>query len=92
MAARKLKAALNHTYHDGKMQIDDAWRHVKPFHNVELPKIQYLTESECIRPRTIKLTPIKIALLLWEGILPPAYAYPAEMPWDWPDPGLGIDP
>jgi Site-specific recombinase XerD len=44
-----LKAALNHVWHDGKIESDDAWRRVKPFHNVEAPKIHYLSEAECLR-------------------------------------------
>jgi integrase len=44
-----LKAALNHAYHDGKVPSDDAWRRVKPFHNVDSPKIGYLSVAEATR-------------------------------------------
>ncbi len=44
-----LKAALNHAWRDGKIASDDAWRKVKPFGNVETPKIRYLAVEECTR-------------------------------------------
>lgn len=44
-----LKAALNHAWRDGYVSTDDAWRRVKPFHNVDAPKIRYLTIKECER-------------------------------------------
>lgn len=44
-----LKAALNRAWHDGMVSTDAAWRKVKPFRNVEHPKIRYLTERECQR-------------------------------------------
>jgi hypothetical protein len=44
-----LKAALNHAWRDGCVASDEAWRKVKPFHNVNLPKIRYLELQECER-------------------------------------------
>jgi integrase len=44
-----LKAALNHAWHEGKIQTDAAWRVVKPFHDVDSPVIRYLTADECTR-------------------------------------------
>ncbi len=44
-----LKAALNRAYNEGKVASDDAWRRVKPYRNVEKPKIQFLRISECGR-------------------------------------------
>ena len=44
-----LKAALNHAWHEGKVQSDEPWRRVKPFPNVDAPTIQYLSEDECRR-------------------------------------------
>jgi len=44
-----LKAALNHAYHDGKISSDTAWMSVKPFKNVDAPKIRYLTDQEAMR-------------------------------------------
>jgi integrase len=44
-----LKAALNHAYHEGKVTSDNAWRRVKPFHNVELPRVFYLSIDEATR-------------------------------------------
>lgn len=44
-----LKAALNHAWHDGRAGTDEPWRKVKPFRNVDAPRIRYLTEGECTR-------------------------------------------
>ena len=44
-----LKAALNHAWHDGRVESDDAWRRVKPFQGVDDPTIRYLSLKECIR-------------------------------------------
>jgi integrase len=44
-----LKAALNRAYHDGKVESDDAWRCVKPFRNVDAPKVRYLSIDEATR-------------------------------------------
>ena len=44
-----LKAALNHAWRDGYVANDEAWRKVKPFHNVNLPKVSYLELHECER-------------------------------------------
>lgn len=42
-----MKAALNHAWRDGLVQTDAEWRKVKPFHNVDVPKIRYLELIEC---------------------------------------------
>lgn len=44
-----LKAALNHAWHEGKVASDDPWRRVKPFRNVDAPRVRYLTQAECVR-------------------------------------------
>lgn len=44
-----LKAALNHTWREGKAASDAAWRKVKPFRDVDAPVIRYLSEAECVR-------------------------------------------
>lgn len=44
-----LKAALNHAWREGKAATDEPWRRVKPFHNVEAPRIRYITREECQR-------------------------------------------
>ncbi len=44
-----LKAALNLAWRAGKVASDDAWRRVKPFHNVEAPRIRYLSIPESRR-------------------------------------------
>ncbi|MDH5328256.1 MAG: site-specific integrase [Gammaproteobacteria bacterium] len=44
------KAVLNHAYKeiDG-IKSDAAWRKVKPYKNIDKPKIEYLNEKECTR-------------------------------------------
>jgi integrase len=44
-----LRAALNHAFHDGKVESDVAWRKVKPFKNVDAARIRYLTVAEAVR-------------------------------------------
>ncbi len=44
-----LKAALNHAWREGKVASDDAWRRVKPFHNVDAPVVRYLNVDEAAR-------------------------------------------
>jgi integrase len=44
-----LKAALNHAFHDGKVESDRAWRRVKPFKGVETSRVDYLTLTEAER-------------------------------------------
>src|SRR5262249_30811613 len=44
-----LRAALNHAFHDGKIESDIAWRKVKPFGNVDSARIRYLTIAEAKR-------------------------------------------
>jgi integrase len=44
-----LRAALNHAFHDSKIESDVAWRKVKPFKNVEAARIRYLTVAEAKR-------------------------------------------
>jgi len=42
-----LKAALNRAYDEGKIARDVAWRRVKPFREVNVPRVRYLTAEEC---------------------------------------------
>lgn len=42
-----LKAALNRAYDEGKIARDDSWRRVKPFREVNVPRVRYLNEEEC---------------------------------------------
>jgi integrase len=44
-----LRAALNHAFHDGKIESDVAWRKVKPFKNVDAARIRYLSIAEAKR-------------------------------------------
>ncbi len=43
------KAALNLAYRDGKVASDATWRRVKPFREVDAPRIRYLTDDEATR-------------------------------------------
>lgn len=40
------KAALNHAWREGRAPSDEAWRRVKPFRNVDAPKVRFLSEAE----------------------------------------------
>jgi integrase len=44
-----LRAALNHAFHDGKIESDVAWRRVKPFKQVEAARVRYLSIVEAKR-------------------------------------------
>jgi integrase len=44
-----LKAVLNHAYHERMIEGDEAWRPVKPFRGVDIPRIRYLSADECRR-------------------------------------------
>ena len=44
-----LRAALNHAFHDGKVETDLAWRKVKPFRAVDLARLRYLSIEEAKR-------------------------------------------
>lgn len=45
-----LKAALNHARNDGRfVGSDDAWTLVKPFADVDAPKVRYLSDDEAVR-------------------------------------------
>ncbi len=44
-----LKAALNHAWHEGKVESDMAWRRVKPFPGVDVARVRYLSQAECVR-------------------------------------------
>ena len=44
-----LRAALSHAWHDDKVASDEAWRRVKPFSDVDAPRVRYLTPDECSR-------------------------------------------
>jgi integrase len=44
-----LKAALNYAYHEGRIGSDEAWHKVKPFREVEVPVVRFLTAAECRR-------------------------------------------
>ncbi len=55
-----LKAALNFAFHESHVDDDTAWRRVKPFPNVDAPRVRFLTFAEskrlinsadsCLRP------------------------------------------
>jgi integrase len=44
-----LKAALNHSFHEGRVSTDEAWRKVKPFREADAAVVRHLSESEIRR-------------------------------------------
>ncbi len=44
-----LKAILNKAFEDKKVNDDSEWRRVKPFRQVDVPRIRFLTEDEAVR-------------------------------------------
>ena len=44
-----LKAALNHAFQEGRILVDEPWRRVKPFREVDTPVVHFLKAAECIR-------------------------------------------
>lgn len=44
-----LRAALNHSFNEGKVASDIAWRKVKPFRAVDTARVRYLTVAEAQR-------------------------------------------
>jgi integrase len=44
-----LKAALNHAFHEGHAPSDNTWRKVKPFREVDVPVVRFLSIAACIR-------------------------------------------
>lgn len=44
-----LRAALNHAFREGKIESDLAWRKVKPYANVDVARVRYLTVAEAQR-------------------------------------------
>jgi integrase len=43
-----LRAALNHSFREGKIEVD-RWRRVKPFPKTNAARVQFLTVAECVR-------------------------------------------
>lgn len=44
-----LRACLNYAFSEGRATSDAEWRRVKPFKDVDAPKIRYLSRDECTR-------------------------------------------
>lgn len=44
-----LRAALNHAFHEGKIESDLAWRRIKPFGKVDVARVRYLSVVESRR-------------------------------------------
>lgn len=44
-----LRAALNHAYATGKAPLDQAWRSIRPFRNVDRPRTRFLSVAESKR-------------------------------------------
>jgi integrase len=45
----RAKAALNYAWKSGHVPNDEAWRRVRPFREVDIARVRYLTEAECTR-------------------------------------------
>ena len=62
-----LKAALNHAFREGFVESDQAWRRVRPFAGVDVPKIQYLTVEQSrmlVQNADVEFRPMITAALL----------------------------
>jgi integrase len=44
-----LKGALNHAWKAGHVASDDTWRRMRPFKSVEMARVRYLSQAECVR-------------------------------------------
>jgi integrase len=44
-----VKAALNHAFHENRAVIDEVWRKVKPFREVDAAVVRYLSDAEAKR-------------------------------------------
>ena len=44
-----LKAALNHAFHEGQAASDEVWRKAKPFREVDVPVVHFLSLDDCLR-------------------------------------------
>ena len=62
-----LKAALNFAFQEGKMESDKVWRRIKPFREVDVAKIRYLSHDEArylVNTCDIEFRPLVQAALL----------------------------
>ena len=62
-----LKAALNLSYHEGRVSDRSAWDQVKPFKMVDVPRIHYLSEAEArrlVNRSAVEFRPLVRAALL----------------------------
>lgn len=62
-----LKAALNYAWREHKVSSNNAWASVKPFRNVDAPKIRYLSVEESTR--LINTCPIDFRSLVTAALL-----------------------
>jgi integrase len=62
-----LKAALNHAHAEGKVATTDAWAGVKPYREVDAPKVRYLTDDEA--RRLVNAAPDDIRRLVTAALL-----------------------
>ena len=44
-----LRAALNHSWREGKVSNADTWRRIKPYPETDVAKVRYLSADECAR-------------------------------------------
>ena len=62
-----LKAALNDSYHEGRIPINEAWQRVKAFRKVDSARIRYLTDDEA--RRLVNACPADFRALVIGGLL-----------------------
>jgi len=43
-----LKASLNHAWHEDRVSNQEVWAKVKPFQNVDMPRVHYLNEEQAV--------------------------------------------
>ena len=65
-----LKAALNMAFREGRVADDTAWRRVKPFKDVDAPRLRFLSEDEArrlVNAASAEFRPMVMAGLLTGG-------------------------
>jgi integrase len=62
-----LKAALNDSYHEGRIPINEAWQRVKAFRKVDSARVRYLSDDEA--RRLVNACPADFRALVTGGLL-----------------------
>lgn len=61
------KAALNFAYAEDKADNPETWRRVRPFRDVDAPRVRYLNKAEC--QRLLHACPVDFRDLVWGALL-----------------------